>query len=150
MKTKNILSFSLAVSFLLIMGCTDQPYFDIPRDDNGNVIFTDISEVTTTGITTAEDEFTIFAYFPNAEPGDVMEAEVLKNQVPSWDPNGALQLLPLEGTKKDITVGNELRTSVTYTRQEAGLVNAGDAVTIVFSGDTDSGIIEIRLEEAEE
>lgn len=147
MKTKNILSFSLLMTFILIMGCTDQPYFDIPRDDNGNVIFTDISEVTTTGVTTADEDFTIFAHFPNAQPGDVMEAEVLKNQVPSWNPDGALQLLPLEGTKKDVTVDEDLNTSVTYTREEADLMNVGDAVTVVFSGATDSGIIEIRLEE---
>lgn len=147
MKTKNILSISFIVSFILMMGCTDQPYFDIPRDENGDVIFTGISEVTSPGVTTADDDFTIFAYFPNAKPGDVMVAEVLKNQVPSWDPGGALQLLPLEGTQKNVTVGDDLNTSVTYTKAEASLVNVGDAVTVVFSGATDSGIIEIRLEE---
>lgn len=147
MKTKNILSISFIVSFILIMGCTDQPYFDIPRDADGNVIFTGISEVTSPGVTTADVDFTIFAHFPNAKPGDVMEAEVLKNQVPPWDPDGALQLLPLDGTKKSVTVGDNLNTSVTYTKAEADLVNVGDAVTVVFSGATDSGIIEIRLEE---
>jgi hypothetical protein len=147
MITKNILSISFIVSFIVMMGCTDQPYFDIPRDEDGKVIFTGISEVTSTGITTADDDFTIFAYFPNAKPGDVMEAEVLKPQVPSWDPGGALQLLPLQGTKKSVTVGDDLKTSVAYTKAEASLVNVGDAVTVVFSGATDSGIIEIRLEE---
>lgn len=147
MKNKNILTISFIVSYILMMGCTDQPYYDIPRDSNGNVVFTGISEVTSPGVTTADDDFTIFAYFPNAKPGDVMEVEVLKNQVPPWDPDGALQLLPLEGTKKSVTVGDNLKTSVTYTKAEAGLVNVGDAVTVVFSGATDSGIIEIRLEE---
>ena len=147
MKTKNILTVSLIASFILMMGCTDQPYFDIPRDENGDVIFTGISEVTSTGVTTADADFTIFAYFPNAKPGDVMVAEVLKPQVPSWDPGGALQLLPLAGTQKNVTVGDDLNTSVTYTKAEASLVNVGDAVTVVFSGATDSGIIEIRLEE---
>lgn len=142
MKLKYIVSL---ISIAVIMSCTDQPYFDIPRDENGDVIFTDISEVTSTGITSADSEFTIHAYFPNAKSGDVMEAQVLKNQVPSWDPGGALQLLPLEGSTKKITVGNDLRTSVTYTKEEAGLINVGDVVTVVFSGDTDSGIIEIRL-----
>jgi len=148
MKTKNILSISFIVSFLFLMSCTDQPYFDIPYDENGDVIFYEISEVTSSGLTEADAGFTIDAYFPNAEPGDVMVAEVLKNQAPPWDPDGALQLLPLEGSKKNVTVSANYTTSVTYTKAEASLVNVGDAVTVVFSGDTDSGIIEIRLEAA--
>ena len=146
MKTKNILSISLIVSFALMMGCTPQPYFDIPYDDNGNVIFTGISEVTSTGVTAADADFTVFGFFPNTKSGDVLTAEVLKHQVPSWDPSGATQLLPLEGTKKDVTVDSELKTSVTYTKAEAGLVNVGDVITVVFSGATDSGIIYITLE----
>lgn len=72
----------------------------------------------------------------------------LKRQVPpaDWNAGTELQLLPLAGTIKSITVGNELKTSVTYTKAEAGLVNVGDAVTIVFSGATDAGIIQITLE----
>ena len=147
MKTINILSISLIVSFVLMIGCTPQPYFDIPLDENGDVIFTGISEVTSAGITEADTEFTVDAYFPNAKSGDVMTAEVLKHQVPSWDPGGAAQLLPLAGTQKDITVGSDLRTSVTYTKAESGLVNVGDVITVVFSGATDSGIIYITLEE---
>lgn len=129
-----------------MMACTPQPYFDIPLDANGDVIFSGISEVTSTGATVADDDFTVNAYFPNAKSGDAMESEVLKQQVPSWDPGGALQLLPLDGTIKSITVGGDLKTSVTYTKAEAGLVNVGDAVTVVFSGATDSGIIQITLE----
>ena len=75
-----------------------------------------------------------------------MVAEVLKAQVPSWDPGGALQLLPLAGTKKNVTISNSLEGSVTYTKTEAGLTDVGDAITVVFSGATDSGIIEVRLE----
>lgn len=146
MKTKNILSLSFIVAFVIMMGCTEQPYFDIPYDENGEVIFTDISEVTSNGVTVSDPDFTVNAYFPNAKPGDVMKAEVLKNQVPSWDPEGALQLLPLEGSLKEVTVGGDFTTSVTYTKEEAGLNNVGDVVTIVFSGDTDSGIISITLE----
>jgi len=145
MKTKNILSISLIISFILMMGCTPQPYFDIPLDDNGDVIFSGISEVTSDGATVADADFTVNAYFPNAKSGDVMEAELLKRQEPSWDPGGELQLLPLAGTIKSITVGSDLKTSVTYTKAEAGLVNVGDAVTVVFSGATDSGIIQISL-----
>jgi len=127
------------------MGCTDQPYFDIPLDANGDVIITGISEVTSTGVTVTDAGFTVDAYFPNAKSGDTMEAELLQRQEPSWDPGGELQLLPLVGTMKSITVGADLKTSVTYTKAEANLVNAGDAVTVVFSGATDSGIIQIFL-----
>ena len=75
-----------------------------------------------------------------------MKAEVLKNQVPSWDPDGALQLLPLAESSKEVTVRDDLGASVTYTKAEAGLNNVGDAITIVFSGATDSGVISITLQ----
>ena len=148
MKTKIIISLSLIITMAFVMSCTDQPYYDIPYDENGEVYFSDISVVTSDGVTTADDSFTVDCYFPNAKSGDVMKAEVLKRQVPSWDPGGAEQLLPLEGTAKSITVGGDLKTSVTYTKAEAQLINVGDAVTIAFSGDTDSGIIQIVLQEA--
>ncbi len=147
MKAKNIISLSLIVAMALVMSCTDQPYYDIPYDANGNVIFSGISQVTSTGVTTADASFTINCYFPNAKPGDVMQAQVLKRQVPSWNPDGALQLLPY-GTAKSITVGPDLKTSVTFTKAEAGLVNVGDAITVTFSGATDSGIISITLKAA--
>uniref|UniRef100_UPI003217E224 hypothetical protein n=1 Tax=uncultured Draconibacterium sp. TaxID=1573823 RepID=UPI003217E224 len=150
MKTKIIISLSLIVATALMMSCTDQPYFDIPYDENGDVLITEISVVTADEVTTADESFTINCYFPNANPGSTMVATVLKRQVPSWDPNGAEQLLPLASTEKSITVGNDHKTSVSYTRQEAQLVNVGDAVTVVFSGETDSGIIEIVLANANE
>jgi len=140
MKTKIIITLSLIFTIGLMMSCTDQPYFDIPYDENGNVIITQISEVTSDGVTTADDSFTINCYFPNAKSGDTMTATVLKRQ------DG--DLLPLSGTEKQITVGGDLKTSVTYTKAEAQLVNVGDAVTVVFSGATDSGIIQIVLEAA--
>lgn len=147
MKTKIIISLSLIVAMALVMSCTDQPYYDIPYDANGNVIFTGISIVTSPGVTTADQSFTVNCYFPNAKSGDVMAAQVLKRQVPSWDPQGELQLLPY-GTPKNITVGADLKTSVTFTRAEAGLVNVGDAITVTFAGATDSGIIQIVLKAA--
>lgn len=147
MKAKIIILLSLIVAMALVMSCTDQPYYDIPYDANGNVIFTGISKITSTGVTTADDSFTIDCYFPNAKSGDVMTAQVLKRQVPSWDPNGAEQLLPY-GTPKSITVGSDLKTSVTFTRAEAGLINVGDVITVTFAGATDSGIITITLRAA--
>jgi len=144
MKAKNIISLSLIVVMALVMSCTDQPYYDIPYDANGNVYVTGISQVTSTGVTTADASFTINCYFPNAKSGDVMQAQVLKRQVPSWNPQGALQLLPY-GSPKNITVGADQKTSVTFTRAEAGLVNVGDAITVTFAGAADSGIISITL-----
>ncbi len=148
MKRKIIISLSLIFTIALMMSCTKQPYYDIPLDENGNVYITQISEVTADAVTTADTEFTIYCYFPNAKSGETMKATVLKQQVPSGDPEGATQLLPLAGSEKSITVGSDLKTSVTYTLAEAGLVNAGDAITVVFSGPTDSGKISITLQEA--
>lgn len=147
MKAKIIISLSIVITMALIMSCTGQPYYDIPYDENGNIIITDISVITSNGVTTADDSFTINCYFPNAKSGDVMTAQVLKRQAPSWDPQGALQLLPY-GAPKNITVGSDLKTSVTFTKAEAGLVNVGDAITVTFAGATDSGIITITLQAA--
>jgi len=144
MKAKIIITLSVIFTMALMIGCTDQPYYDIPYDENGNVYITGISKITADPVTTANPNFTINCYFPNAKSGDVMIAQVLKRQVPSWNPQSALQLLPY-GAPKNITVGADLKTSVTFTRAEAGLVNVGDAITVTFSGETDSGIINITL-----
>ncbi|HKI89324.1 MAG TPA: hypothetical protein VKA38_09870 [Draconibacterium sp.] len=148
MKRKIIISLSLIFTIALMMSCTKQPYYDIPLDENGNVYITEISSVTCGPVTTADANFTISCYFPNAKSGDTMKATVLKQQVPSWDPGGATQLLPLAGSEKSITVGADFKTTVTYTLAEAGLVNVDDAITVVFSGATDSGIIRIKLQAA--
>jgi hypothetical protein len=145
MKAKIIISLSFFVTMALMISCTDQPYYDIPYDENGNVYITKISKVTADPVTTAMTTFTVKGYFPNAKSGDVMKSTVLKQQVPSWNPQGAKQLLPLAGSEKSITVGSDFNTSVTYTLAEAGLAKVGDAITIVFSGATDSGIISITL-----
>ena len=148
MKAKIIISLSFIVAMALMIGCTSQPYYDIPYDENGNVYITQISKITADPVTTAMKSFTINCYFPNAKSGDVMKSTVLKQQVPSWNPEGATQLLPLAGSEKSITVGGDFKTSVTYTLSEAGLVKAGDAITVVFSGATDSGKISITLKAA--
>ncbi len=145
MKAKIIITLSFIAAIALMIGCTGQPYYDIPYDENGNVYITQISKVTSTGATTANPTFTINCYFPNAKSGDVMKATVLQQQVPSWNPTGAKQLLPVAGSEKSITVGADFKTSVTYTLAEAHLLNVGDAITVVFSGNTDSGKIEIVL-----
>ena len=145
MKAKNILTLSFIAAIAIMIGCTEQPYYDIPYDANGNVYITKISKVTADPVTKAMTSFTVNGYFPNAKSGDVMKATVLQQQVPSWNPAGAKQLLPLAGSEKTITVGVDFKTSVTYTRTEANLLKVGDAITVVFSGSTDSGIISIVL-----
>ena len=148
MKAKIIITLSLIAVIALMIGCTKQPYYDIPYDANGNVYITKISKVTADPVTKAMTSFTVKGYFPNSKSGDVMKATVLQQQVPSWNTTGAKQLLPVAGSEKSITVGGDFKTSVTYTLAEAHLLNVGDAITVVFSGDTDSGIIAIVLKAA--
>lgn len=148
MKAKNIIILSFIAVMALMTGCTDQPYYDIPYDENGNVYITGISKVTCDPVKVGQTSFTINCYFPNAKSGDVIKATVLQQQVPSWNPTGAKQLLPIAGSEKSITVGSDFKTSVTYTLTEAHLINVGDAITVVFSGATDSGIIQIVLKAA--
>lgn len=145
MKAKIIITLSVIFTMALMISCTDQPYYDIPYDENGNVYITQISKVTSDPVKVGQTSFTINCYFPNAKSGDVMKATVLQQQVPSWNPTGAKQLLPVAGSEKSITVGSDFKTSVTYTLQEANLLKVGDAITVVFSGATDSGIISITL-----
>ncbi len=145
MKANIIIKLSFIAVIALMIGCTGQPYYDIPYDENGNVYITQISKVTCDPVKVGQTSFTINCYFPNAKSGDVMKATVLQQQVPSWNPSGAKQLLPIEGSEKSITVGSDFKTSVTYTLAEAHLISVGDAITVVFSGATDSGIIQIKL-----
>lgn len=140
-----IITLSLIAAVAIMMGCTKQPYYDIPLDSNGNVYITKISKVTTDNVVKGMVTFNVYGYFPNAKAGDVMKATVLKQQVPSGSTGTATQLLPVTGTEKSGTVGTDYKTTVTYTLAEAKLVNVGDAITIVFSGNTDSGIVSIVL-----
>lgn len=144
MKTKKIILLTL-ISVALIMSCTKQPYWDIPKDANGNAIITQVSTTTSAGVTLLDPSFTVTATLPNAKSGDVMTAELVKPQVPSWAPGGATQILPITGTKKDVTVDADLKISVTYTRSEATLVNVNDWVKCTLAGATESGIIRIDL-----
>ena len=145
MKAKIIITLSFIAAIAMMIGCTKHPYYDIPLDSNGKVYITKISQVTAAPVTSAMTSFTVNGYFPNQKSGDAMKATVLQQQVPSWNPAGAKQLLPVAGSEKSITVGSDFKTSVTYTRTEANLLKVGDAITVVFSGEKDSGIISIVL-----
>jgi hypothetical protein len=144
MKAK-IITLSFIAAIALMIGCTKQPYYDIPLDANGNVYITKISKVTADPVISTMTSFTINGYFPNAKSGDIMKATVLQQQVPAGSTTGAKQLLPVAGTEKGCTVGSDFKTTVTYTLTEARLLKVGDAITVVFSGNTDSGIISIVL-----
>lgn len=138
MKTKKII-FLISALIMLFSSCTEQPYWEIPKDANGNAIITGVSKTTSTGITMLDPSFVVESYLPNAKTGDVMSAELVKPQVPAWDPAGAKQILPIANTKKQATVDASNKISVTYTRQEATLAVIGDNVTVEISGKTDSG-----------
>ena len=127
---------SLLLLLVLIVSCKDE-LFDVPRDENGDVIFTTISSTTTTGVSTLDAQFTVTATLPNSKSGDVMNVECLQLQVPTGTASSTKQLLPLAGTQKTATVGADLKASITYTRTEAKLAAPGDYVTVVFNGVTD-------------
>jgi hypothetical protein len=142
MKMKKIIS--LLCSVLIIAGCTEQEYFEIPRDANGDVILTGISSTTTTGLSTLDNDFSVSATFATAKPGDVMKVELLQLQIP---PSGGTtkQLLPLAGTQKEVTVGSDLTATVAYTRAEANLTEPSEYVTVVFNGATDYAKVRIDM-----
>jgi hypothetical protein len=141
MKMKKIIFFLFAM--VLIVGCSKQPYYEIPKDANGNVILTGISSCTTTGISVLDDQFSVTATLPNAKAGDVMKVELLQLQLPSG--STTTQLLPLAGTQKQVTVGADLKATVTYTRAEAKLNKVGDYVTVTYSGATDYALQRVNL-----
>ena len=140
MRTKIIIQLTL-ILVAFIMSCSEQPYWDYPKDENGEAIITQVSTTTSTGITALDPGFTVNSYLPNAKAGDVMNVELVKPQVPSWNPGGATQILPIAGSKKTFTVDNNLKIAFSYTRAEATLSKVNDWVTVKISGETESGII---------
>jgi hypothetical protein len=125
----------LLFALVLIVGCKKQTIYEIPKDANGNVLFTSVSTTSSTGLTTLDAQFTVVATLPNAKSGDVMNVQCVQLQIP---PGGTTtQLLPLQGTEKTVTVGADLKASVTYTRVEANLTKAGQYSEVVFTGKTD-------------
>jgi hypothetical protein len=137
----------LLSALMLIVSCTEEgDHYSIPRDANGNVILTDISSATTTGISTLDAEFSVTGYLPNAKSGDELTVECLQLQTPSG--GGSEQLLPLAGTQKKVTVGSDLNATVLYSRSEAKLNNVGDYVTVTFAGKTDYAIKRVTVEAA--
>ncbi len=132
----------LLFALILIVSCQEDT-LDIPRDENGNAVLTEVSTATSAGVSTLDNEFTVNATLPNAKAGDVMKVECLKLQFHPEGKNN--QLLPLAGTQKTVTVGNDLKVSVSYTRTQANLVNVGDYVTVTFAGVTDYALRRVDL-----
>lgn len=138
---KKIIFFSCIL--ILFISCEKSATYDIPRDANGDAIFTTVSSTTTTGISTLDGQFSVTATLPNAKAGDVMNVECLQLQVPTG--GTTTQLLPLAGTMKTATVGSDLKASVTYTRTEAKLSKALDYVTVTFAGETESAKQKVEM-----
>ncbi len=134
MKMKKII-FILCV-LISVFGCKKQDYFEIPTNPDGSVYLTGVSSTKTDGISTLDGSFTVTTTFATAKVGDVMNVELLQLQLP---PNGgsAKQLLPMAGTQKTATIGSDMKATITYSRDEAKLIAAGDYVTVVFNGATD-------------
>lgn len=130
-------------TLVLILGCTKQDYFNIPKDANGQVILTGVSSATTTGISVLDGQFSVTANFATAKSGDVMDVECLQLQLPQG--GSTKQLLPLTGTKKQATVGADLKATITYTRAEAKLLQVSDYVTVVFNGATDYAKLKVDM-----
>lgn len=141
---KNKKSLILICSLALMVSCSKQPYWDIPDVVNGVATITDISTATSAGISTLDDNFTVNVTLPNAKAGDVMTVELLKQQIPK-DGGTSTQLLPLEGTQQSITVGSDLKASVTYTKAQAQMVNPGDNVYVSWAGKTESASLVVTL-----
>lgn len=127
---------SLLFALVLITGCSKQAYYDIPLDADGKAILTGVSSAITPGISVLDDQFLVTATFATAKAGDVMNVECLQLQIPAVG-GATKQLLPMAGTQKQVTVGADLKASVSYSRAEAKLNAVGDYVTVVFSGVTD-------------
>ncbi|MDR0844631.1 MAG: hypothetical protein LBN71_05360 [Tannerella sp.] len=128
----------LLSSLIFVIGCTeDGDNYPIPRDANGNVIFTQVPSATTVGISSLDNQFSVTATLPNAKSGDEMTVECLQLQTGG--------LLPLAGTQKKVTVGADLKATVSYTRQEANLNKVGDYVTVTYAGKTDYAIKRVDL-----
>lgn len=129
---------------LTIVSCS-QPYYEIPTLPNGEP---DITEISTTSVnpdpvTTSDSKFTVTAYLPNAHSGDQITAQCLNKRVP--DGGGKEGFLPITGTKQELTVGDDLKVSVTYTTDEAKLLKSGDIVLVVFGGKTASAQQQITM-----
>jgi hypothetical protein len=133
----------LLCALVLIVSCTKQAYYEIPLDANGKVILTTISSTTTAGISSLDAGFSVTATLPNAKSGDVMKVELLQLQTVSGQ--ATKQLLPMAGTQKDVTVGSDLKATVTYTRAEALLTKVTDYVTVVYNGATDYAKVRVEM-----
>ena len=144
MKTTRIILLTFTVVALLV-SCSKQSYWEIPTDENGNAIITPVSKTTSTGISMLDGSFTVQSTLPNTNIGDEMTIDLVKPQVPSWDPKGATQILPITGATKKAKVDANKQISVTYTRAESTLLNLSDYVTVIISGNTDSGKLLITL-----
>lgn len=147
MKNISESKFLIGIAFLslstLLQSCSKQEYFNIPKNKDGSALLTQHATTTNSGITVLDDEFSVFATLPNAKVGDTMIVELLANQIPVG--GTTTRLLPIAGTQKKVVVDTNFKSNVTYTKQQALLVNVGDAVTVSFAGKTESAFTTLTL-----
>ncbi len=147
MKNKSRPQLLACIAFLslttLLHSCSKQEYFNIPKNADGSALITKVASVTNTGITLLDDEFSVTATLPNTKVGDTMTTELLANQIPVG--GTAYRLLPIAGTQKKVIVDTSFKASVTYTKQQALLVNAGDIVYVTYAGKTESALSSLTL-----
>jgi hypothetical protein len=150
MKNISESKFLIGIAFFslstLLQSCSKQEYFNIPKNADGSALLTQVASTTNTGITVLDDEFSVTARLPNAKVGDTMIVELLANQIPAG--GTTTRLLPIAGTQKKVVVDTNFKSNVTYTKQQALLVNVGDAVTVSFAGKTESAFTTITLGKA--
>lgn len=144
MKTNIIYGVVLALVSILLGGCSKQPYFEIPLDEDGNAFLTQVTQVASDGIKEGEEDFLVSVTFKNAKAGDVVFVELLSLQ--SIGEGAELQLLPIEGTQKEFELSTSLSLDVSYTAAEAWLEEAGDYVVVTFSSANDSATLKIEME----
>lgn len=143
---KNKIGLTLVTIISLLQSCSKQEYVNIPKNADGSALITTAASTTNTGITNLDASFSVTATLPNAKAGDVMTTELLAQQIPAG--GSAYQLLPIAGTQKTVTVGSDLKASVTYTRAQGLLVNPGDAVYVTYAGKTESALTSLTLGKA--
>ncbi len=133
----------LFCALALIVSCTEQPYYEIPLNSDGTVYLTGVPVATSPGISTLDGGFTVTATFVSAKAGDVMNVELLQLQDVAG--SATKQLLPMAGTQQTVSVGSDMKATVTYTRAVAMLAKATDYVTVVFNGDTDYAKLRVNM-----
>ena len=146
MKTNKIIyGIILAVmASYITIGCSKQPYFEIPLDENGDAKVTQVTRAESDGIKEGDEQFHVTVEFKNAKAGDVIYVELLSLQ--SQGDGSDSELLPIAGTQRQFELSTSLSLNVSFTADEAKLKEVGDYVVVTFSSISDSATLTIEME----